>query len=105
MQEYIPYGKQTVTNEDISEVIKVLKSPMITQGETVPLFEEQIKIWTGAKYGSCNEQRAHSTWLVLLQGLEKEIGFGLLHNLWHQQIAENIATLKLTLWILILKQV
>ena len=29
---HIPYGKQSISQEDINEVVKVLKSDFITQG-------------------------------------------------------------------------
>ena len=46
----IPYGKQDISNEDIDEVIKILKSDFITQGPTVPLFENEIANFCGSKY-------------------------------------------------------
>lgn len=47
----IPYGKQNITNADIDAVIEVLKSPLITQGPTVPKFEQSICDYVGCKYG------------------------------------------------------
>lgn len=38
----IPYGKQDVSEQDISEVIKVLKSDFLTQGPAVPTFENAV---------------------------------------------------------------
>lgn len=46
----IPYGKHHITDDDIDEVVKVLKSDFITQGPKIPEFEEMIKKYTGAKY-------------------------------------------------------
>lgn len=46
----ITYGRQTITQDDINEVIKALKSPAITQGEYIPAFENALKEYTGAKY-------------------------------------------------------
>lgn len=46
----ITYGRQTINQDDIDEVIKALKSPAITQGEYVPAFENALKEYTGAKY-------------------------------------------------------
>ena len=51
MQEFIPYGRQEVTEEDIEAVNKVLRSPYLTQGECVPTFERKICEYTGAKFG------------------------------------------------------
>ena len=38
----IPYGKQNVTDEDISTVVEVLKSDFLTQGPRIERFEKQI---------------------------------------------------------------
>lgn len=40
--EFIPYGKQNITEDDISAVVKVLNSPFLTQGKEVPNFEREI---------------------------------------------------------------
>ncbi len=39
---FIPYGRQNITQKDIDCVVKVLKSPMITQGPVVSIFENKI---------------------------------------------------------------
>ena len=46
----IPYGKQSISDEDIVEVVKVLKSDWLTQGPTVPKFERAIAEKCHAKY-------------------------------------------------------
>jgi len=38
----IPYGRQEITESDIKEVKKVLRSNFITQGPIVPLFEQSV---------------------------------------------------------------
>jgi UDP-4-amino-4,6-dideoxy-N-acetyl-beta-L-altrosamine transaminase len=38
----IPYGRQEITDDDISEVEKVLRSDFLTQGPTVPKFEKAV---------------------------------------------------------------
>jgi UDP-4-amino-4,6-dideoxy-N-acetyl-beta-L-altrosamine transaminase len=51
----IPYGRQDITEEDISAVIGVLKSDFLTQGKALPTFENDINQYTGAKYSiACN---------------------------------------------------
>ena len=50
--EFIPYGKQDINQEDIDSVIEVLKSDFLTQGPKVPLFEDRIKDYAGAKHCS-----------------------------------------------------
>ncbi len=46
----IPYGRQWIYEDDINEVIKVLKSDFLTQGPKVWEFEKAICDYTGAKY-------------------------------------------------------
>ena len=38
----IPYARQEITEEDIKEVDKVLRSEFLTQGPTVPKFEKSF---------------------------------------------------------------
>lgn len=47
---YIPYGKQSISEEDIQAVIKVLKSDYLTTGPSVTEFEKKVAEYTGAKY-------------------------------------------------------
>ncbi len=46
----IPYGHQYISDEDINEMIKVLKSDYITQGPKNEEFEEHFAKMIGAKY-------------------------------------------------------
>ena len=46
----IPYGRQEVTEEDIAEVEKVLRSDFLTQGPTVPRFEQTVANYCGADH-------------------------------------------------------
>lgn len=48
--EYLPYGRHYVTDEDISEVVKVLKSDWLTTGPEVPAFESEISEYVGSPY-------------------------------------------------------
>ena len=49
---YIPYGKQTIDNNDISAVLKVFEeNEMLTTGKYVPEFEKKICKYTGVQYG------------------------------------------------------
>lgn len=50
-QEFIPYGKHQVSEEDIDSVVDVLKHKFLTQGEHVPEFEYQLSTKVHAKYG------------------------------------------------------
>lgn len=38
----IPYGRQSINNEDIQAVVDVLKSDFLTQGPAIPAFEEAL---------------------------------------------------------------
>lgn len=46
----IPYGKQSVTDDDIQEVIDVLKSDFWTQGPKIKEFEDSFASYVGSKY-------------------------------------------------------
>ena len=48
--DYIPYGKHTISKKDINQVLKVLKSKNITQGDLVPKFERAISEKVNSKY-------------------------------------------------------
>jgi UDP-4-amino-4,6-dideoxy-N-acetyl-beta-L-altrosamine transaminase len=46
----IPYGKQFITDDDIAEVVKTLKSDFLTQGPKILEFEIEFAKYIGAKY-------------------------------------------------------
>lgn len=46
----IPYGKQDIQNTDISAVLEVLQSNFLTQGPSVPQFEQAVMQYCGASY-------------------------------------------------------
>lgn len=46
----IPYGRQTILDEDIDAVVKVLKSDFLTQGPCITEFENNVAAYHGAKY-------------------------------------------------------
>lgn len=46
----IPYGKQSISEEDIEEVVSVLRSDFLTQGPKVLEFEDVVAKYCGAKY-------------------------------------------------------
>lgn len=47
---FIPYGRQNISQTDIDAVVNVLKSDFLTQGPQVPAFEESIKDAVDVKY-------------------------------------------------------
>lgn len=46
----IPYGRQKITEEDISAVVAVLKSDFLTQGPKIAEFEKAFAAYADAKY-------------------------------------------------------
>lgn len=46
----VPYGRQSISQQDIDAVIDVLKSDFLTQGPQVPAFEHSIAEYCGAKH-------------------------------------------------------
>lgn len=46
----IPYGRQNITDDDIQEVIKTLKSDYLTQGPKINEFEIEFAKYVGSKY-------------------------------------------------------
>lgn len=50
MRKSIPYGRQSITDDDISAVVEVLKSDFLTQGPAVAEFEKNFADYIGSKY-------------------------------------------------------
>jgi UDP-4-amino-4,6-dideoxy-N-acetyl-beta-L-altrosamine transaminase len=46
----IPYGRQSLNDQDIEAVVQVLKSDWLTQGPAVPLFEQAVMTETGSRH-------------------------------------------------------
>mgnify|MGYP001309893223 CR=1 FL=1 len=46
----IPYGRQTIDETDIDEVVKALKGAWITQGPSIEKFERHLAEYCGCKY-------------------------------------------------------
>ena len=46
----IPYGRQTISQDDIDAVLAVLQSDFLTQGPQVPAFESSLKAYCGAAH-------------------------------------------------------
>ena len=71
---FIPYGKQTITDDDIQGVIDVLKSDFLTTGPKVKEFEDAIAKYCGSKYCvavSNGTAALHLASLVLLEQNDK----------------------------------
>ncbi|MDO9162369.1 MAG: UDP-4-amino-4,6-dideoxy-N-acetyl-beta-L-altrosamine transaminase [Methylococcaceae bacterium] len=46
----IPYGRQTISEADIQAVVEVLRSDFLTQGPTIPAFENAVANYCGTQY-------------------------------------------------------
>lgn len=47
---FIPYGRQSINEQDIEAVVNVLKSDYLTTGPKIAEFEQKVADYTGAKY-------------------------------------------------------
>jgi len=50
MNDFIPYGRQNISQEDVDAVVKVLKSDWLTQGPTIERFEQAVANYCQVKY-------------------------------------------------------
>ncbi|MBF0558378.1 MAG: aminotransferase class I/II-fold pyridoxal phosphate-dependent enzyme [Nitrospirae bacterium] len=50
MNEFFPYSRQSIDDEDIAAVVSVLKSDYLTQGPAVEAFESALASYAGAEY-------------------------------------------------------
>lgn len=48
--DFIPYGRQSISEQDIAAVIAVLQSDWITQGPAIERFEQAVANYCGVKY-------------------------------------------------------
>ncbi|MGE3261186.1 MAG: UDP-4-amino-4,6-dideoxy-N-acetyl-beta-L-altrosamine transaminase [Bacteriovoracia bacterium] len=46
----IPYGRQTITDEDVAAVVEALKGEWLTQGPKIEEFEKKFAAYVGAPY-------------------------------------------------------
>lgn len=62
----IPYGRQSISEADISAVIEVLKSDYLTQGPAVERFEDAVKEYVGSQhavaFSSCTAALHAAAW-------------------------------------------
>lgn len=72
MNKIIPYGRQTITSEDVVSVVNTLNSDYLTQGPIVKDFEDKFAEYVGSKYAvAVNNATAGLHISVLALGLEK----------------------------------
>lgn len=68
----IPYGRQSISDDDIQAVTDALRSDWLTQGPAVPRFEQALCDWTGAAHAvAANSATSSLHAACLALGLEK----------------------------------
>jgi UDP-4-amino-4,6-dideoxy-N-acetyl-beta-L-altrosamine transaminase len=78
---HLPYGRQSLDDEDVAAVIEVLRSDFLTQGPAVPRFEAALSQWCGARHGI-----AMANGTVTLHLAAKAMGLGHGDRLWTSPI-------------------
>src|SRR5258707_15633230 len=63
---YIPYGRQSISEEDIHAVVETLRSDFLTQGPAVPAFEAAVKAHCGASHAVAMNSAASALRLACL---------------------------------------
>ena len=67
----IPYGRQSVDEDDIASVVDVLRGDWLTQGPSIERFEEAVAQYVGAKFAV-----AYSSGTAALHGAAAAAGLG-----------------------------
>lgn len=80
-ERFLPYGRQTITQEDIDAVVDVLSSTFLTQGPVVPAFEHAIADKVGANHGVAVNSATSALHLACLA-----LGLGKGDRLWTSPI-------------------
>ena len=63
---YLPYGRQSISEADIEAVVKVLRSDFLTQGPTIPRFEQVVADHCGSAYGVASNSSTSSLHVACL---------------------------------------
>jgi len=66
LEQFIPYGRQDITQDDIDAVTKVLYSDFLTQGPCVPKFESAVSSYCNAKYAIATNSATSALHLACL---------------------------------------
>ena len=77
----IPYGRQTISPEDLQAVTEVLSSNFLTQGPQVPTFEREVAAYCGSEYGCAANSATSALHLACLS-----LGLGAGDRLWTSPI-------------------
>jgi UDP-4-amino-4,6-dideoxy-N-acetyl-beta-L-altrosamine transaminase len=62
----IPYGKQSISQQDIDAVVDVLKSDWLTQGPKVPAFEKAVAIYCEASFATATNSATSALHIACL---------------------------------------
>lgn len=66
MKKMIPYGRQSLDEEDIQSVMRVLRGEWLTQGPTIEAFEQSVSDYVGTQhavaFSSCTAALHGATW-------------------------------------------
>ncbi len=62
--KFIPYGHQWIDEEDIEEVVAVLKSDWITTGPKIAEFEDALCSYIGTKYAVAVNSGTSALWIL-----------------------------------------
>lgn len=81
MAPFLPYGRQSLDEADITAVIEVLKSDYLTQGPAITRFEDAVMNWCGVKHGI-----AMANGTATLHCAAKALGLGHGDRLWTSPI-------------------
>ena len=73
----LPYGRQTITEDDIAAVVAALRSSHLTQGPLVPAFEQAVASRVGARHGVAANSATSALHLACLA-----LGLGPGDHLW-----------------------
>lgn len=71
--DFIPYGRQNISVDDIDAVVDALKSDFLTQGPAVTSFENSVAEYCGARYAFAV---ANATCALHLAYLALDVGKG-----------------------------
>ena len=70
-----PYSKPSIYKDDINEVVKVLKSEFLTQGNSIEKFENLLKQTFSVDYAlACNSGTASLHMIYKSMGLDRNNG-------------------------------
>ena len=77
----IPYGRQSIIQDDIDAVVEVLRSDFLTQGRVVPEFESNLANYCGARHAVAANSATSALHLACLA-----LGLGPGDSLWTSPI-------------------